>query len=118
MLEFNSDKNTWTPPDIGEEVTDEAVRAANDRTYGAAYLHIFRTQPYIDSLYIRFGDNEDVSHVRRFTVCDGYTWDNDAEEFFHQNCVKVLGYVFVSVFVYQQVVAVFYHLSLNIFLFV
>lgn len=91
MFELNDDKNTWTPPDIGKEVTDEAVRAANDRTYGAAYLHIFRTQPYIDSVYIRFGDKEAPCLIRRFTVCEGYTWDSESEEFFHQNCVKVLG---------------------------
>ena len=91
MLELTNSKSTWTPPGIGDELTDEAVEAASDRSYGACYLHIFITEPYIDSLFIRFQESEEPETIKRFTVCAGYSWDTESEEFFHENCVKVQG---------------------------
>ncbi len=52
------------------------------------YLYIFQTEPYIDSLYIVYGNDRKPIMIKRFTIHEGYVWDDESEKFFHEHCVR------------------------------
>ena len=87
-LELFPQVNTWTPPEIDEY--DYALSALKDLNAGQndQFLYIFRTVPYIDSVYVEYDSLNHPSSVRRFTFHEGYRWDAEDEEFFIENCVK------------------------------
>ena len=88
MLELNCAKNTWIPPAICE---DAIITEVLNKKYVSDHLeclHIFRTEPYIDTIYINYHANRNSIQAHRFTIHEGYRWDIEAENLFHDRCVK------------------------------
>ncbi len=88
ILELNTRNNTWNPPEIQEMKLAYSVRNDVIARQSADFLFIFQTKPYIDSLYIEYDEEREPVNIRRFAVHEGYTWDKESEEFFHNHCVK------------------------------
>ena len=89
ILELNTHKNTWNPPVIAAEEMAQSVKDDVNARQSTDYLYIFRTEPYIDSIYIEYDQDRDPVMIRRFAIHEGYTWDRENEEFFHDRCVKI-----------------------------
>ncbi|MCR5589899.1 MAG: PcfJ domain-containing protein [Lachnospiraceae bacterium] len=87
-LELFSGGNTWEPPAMAEDELAGLVRenAGSDRS--SYYLHIFRTEPYIDSVCAYLDVDGAPSDIRRFTFHEGYSWSAEEENFFHDTCVR------------------------------
>ncbi len=94
VLELNTNTNTWTPPVIPEVEMAYAVRDDVNARQSPEYLYIFKTAPYIDSIYIMYDSERNPIEIKRFAIHEGYTWDMDSELFFHVHCAKtqVCGY--------------------------
>ena len=75
VLELYNFGNTWTPPAIDIKKT---VNAAGDPGESGRCLHIMRTQPYIDSVYIEYDPEGNSVDARRFTFHEGYSWDTES----------------------------------------
>ncbi len=88
ILEMNISDNTWNPPAISEKEMAMSVRYDENALQSSDYLYIFQTTPYIDSIYIDYDTDRKPVLIRRFTFHEGYTWDFEKEEFFHENCIK------------------------------
>lgn len=92
MLEFTNQKeSSWIPPEISEDILEKCQKEVKVAGYAQkGYLVIFRTEPYIDSLYVHLGDerSSDSMFAKRFTFCEGYLWSYDDERFFVDNCLK------------------------------
>lgn len=88
LLELNMQENTWIPPEIEEEELAYSVRNDVNALQSTEYLFIFRTDPYIDSIYIVYDPDRKPVYIRRFAIHEGYTWDRDSEVFFHEHCIK------------------------------
>ena len=88
ILELNTRENMWNPPVISEK--DMANTITNDVNVrqGMCYFHIFRTEPYIDSIYIEYDRKWEPILIKRFAFHEGYIWDRESEEFFNEHCVK------------------------------
>ena len=85
VLELNNSGNTWIPPEIDmEKAVSEALEAATS----GRYLHIMRTDPYIDSVYIEYDPEGKITDIKRFTFHEGYSWDDGEERFFDEYCIK------------------------------
>lgn len=78
-------ENTWTPPELN---VDEIVRQAKITGNTDAYLYIFKTQPYIDTVLIAYGLEHEPVKIKRFTFHEGYTWDPADEVYFGEHCIK------------------------------
>ena len=88
ILEILQQNNTWSPPEIPAEEIAYAVRNDDAACQGRAYLHIFRTEPYIDSVYIEYDPDRSPKTIRRFAIHEGYVWDRKSERFFEERCVR------------------------------
>ncbi len=88
ILEIHPEKNTWTPPLTDEYALVESI--ANDVNVRQAdgFVYVFRTKPYIDSVYVRFDGNGKPSLVKRFAFHEGYVWNFSEERFFDGYCVN------------------------------
>ncbi len=88
MLELQKKQNFWTPPMI------DALKMARDISndinarQSNQFFYIFQTVPYIDSIYIKYNSKREPEEVRRYAFHDGYTWKNEYEEVFDEQCVK------------------------------
>jgi hypothetical protein len=95
VLEYTSrTEASWIPPEITEEVLENCRNEAENSEYAqTGYLSIFKTEPYIDSLYFKLSDTgkPDQALAKRFLFCDGYVWSFNDEAFFVDNCLKDLG---------------------------
>ena len=88
FLELNMQENTWIPPEIHAVEMAYSVRNDINALQSTEYLFIFRTEPYIDSIYIVYDPDRKPVNIRRFAIHEGYTWDRDSEAFFHEHCIK------------------------------
>jgi hypothetical protein len=92
MLEFTDRKEfSWSPPAITEDIIKRCRNETNAIEYAEkGYLAIFRTEPYIDSIYIPLSDEQASGAVftKRFTFHEGYQWSYDDEKFFVEYCLK------------------------------
>ena len=88
ILEVNNPKNSWTPPYISTKEMACSVRDDSSARQTDTFLHIFRIEPYIDSIYIRYDKYRDPIYIKRFTIHSGLSWDKEDEEFFQKYCVK------------------------------
>lgn len=87
LLELNLKENKWTPPKI--QIDDIVISLQEAGIIkGDDYLHILKTEPYIDSIYIEHKSNGVISNIRRFTIHEDYVWNSDDEKFFHEHCIK------------------------------
>ncbi len=88
LLELNLKENKWTPPKIQ---VDDIVISLQEAgiIQGDDYLHILKTEPYIDLIYIEQNSYGSISQIRRFTIHEDYVWNSDDEHFFHEHCIKV-----------------------------
>lgn len=89
ILEIRTTENTWTPPEITlGELRQMMAEAALDINAHQAmdYVHIFRTEPYIDALCLPTYGGE----IKRFTIHPGYVWSEETEAYFGKHCVKGL----------------------------
>jgi hypothetical protein len=86
VLEYTSrTEASWIPPEITEEVLENCRNEAENSEYAqTGYLSIFKTEPYIDSLYFKLSDTgkPDQALAKRFLFCDGYVWSFNDEAFF------------------------------------
>ncbi len=57
ILEINPVENEWVPPEINIYEYAEEMRNNANAKQSDDYFYIFRTEPYIDSVYIEY-DNE------------------------------------------------------------
>ncbi len=88
ILDWNTAENTWLPPEIPEEEMAYEVRNDVNASQSDDYLYIFRTDPYIDSIYIEYDRDRNPVDIRRFAIHEGYVWDPESEDFFHEHCIK------------------------------
>jgi hypothetical protein len=92
MLEYMSrTEASWIPPEITEEILESCRNEVENSKYAqTGYLAIFKTEPYIDSLYFRLSDRGklDQTLAKRFAFCDGYIWSFEDEVFFEDHCLK------------------------------
>ena len=78
----------WEPPTIdGMAIAYRAKKELNICQRGTC-MYVFRTEPYIDTLFIRFDETLYPEQVKRFTFRKGYYWNFKDELFFHLNCVR------------------------------
>ena len=88
LLELNTYQNTWTPPEIDEVKMAYSIRNDECVVNYRDYLYIFQTEPYIDSIYIEYDIDREPMDILRFTIHEGYVWEKEYEEFFHDFFVK------------------------------
>lgn len=88
MLETCLKRSLWEPPniDIGKLIS-QAKQQFNVRL-GESLLYVFRTSPYIDTLYVEYDSDHNPIINKRFTFCEGFTWNYQDEIFFHKRCVS------------------------------
>ncbi len=87
IFEMRATVNTWAPPEMtSDEIYQMMVEAALDiNAYqGTDYLHIFKTEPYIDALC--FTDYSGA--IKRFTIHPDYVWSGETEDYFEKHCIK------------------------------
>ena len=84
ILELHTDENTWTPPEIDIKEMVYSVRNDVNARQSNAFLHIFRTEPYIDSVYVEYDTERNPIIIKRFTFHEGYVWSAKRELFFHK----------------------------------
>ena len=87
ILEMHTNRTEWTPPPVDERAVAARATKELNITGRRSCFFIFRTEPYIDALFIRFDALVRRHFVKRFTFREGYVWDFDDEQFFHTNCV-------------------------------
>ena len=88
ILEIHTEKNTWTPQEIDEYALVESMAQDVNAKQGDGFVYVFRTQPYIDSVYARYDENRKPVKIKRFTFHEGYIWSNKAERAFDEYCVN------------------------------
>ena len=88
LLEINPIENDWTPPEINAYEYAEEKKNDVNALQSDNYLYIFRTEPYIDSIYVEYDSDRNTKSVRRLTIREGYRWNNETERFFNDHCVK------------------------------
>ena len=91
LLEIGYQDNTWEPPEIDENILFQMavdVREDKNAIQSKEYLYIFRTNPYIDSVYIVYDEGRQPVSLRRFTFHEGYIWSRSDELYFHEHCIK------------------------------
>ena len=67
--------DNWEPPIVdGMAIAYRAVKELNISQRGTC-LYVFRTDPYIDTLFIRFDETLYPEQVKRFTFRKGYYWN-------------------------------------------
>lgn len=91
MLELFAKENTWNAPEIDEEKLLADLEADRDGNQSDEILHIFRTVPYVDSVYVKYDTDNQPLTVKRFTFHDGYAWTDTDEDFFREHCVERQG---------------------------
>ena len=88
FLEMNTHLNTWVPPEIPEYDRAVALKDGIARQFDD-FLYIFQIEPYIDSIYIEYGEDLSPVMIQRFAFHEDFAWDGESEAFFHEHCVKV-----------------------------
>jgi len=88
ILEIHTEKNTWMPPGIDEYAMAESMAQDVNAKQGEGFVYVFRTQPYIDSVYVRYDENRKPVEIKRFTFHEGYIWSNKEERVFDEYCVN------------------------------
>lgn len=88
ILEIHTEKNTWTPQEIDEYALVESMAQDVNAKQGDGFVYVFRTQPYIDSVYARYDENRKPVEIKRFAFHEGYIWSNKAERAFDEYCVN------------------------------
>lgn len=87
-LRIDKKQNDWNPPPVDEYgLAKQAYKEINQRMIDR-YYYVFQITPYIDSLYIEYGDQGTILSIRRFTFHDDYYWDSYSENIFSEYFVK------------------------------
>lgn len=88
IIDIKRHENEWEPPEV--PICDMAFSLRNERCTEQSneYLHIFRTEPYIDSIYIRFGNDRTPEEIIRFVIREGYCLSAEKESLFAEKCLK------------------------------
>lgn len=87
ILDMRATGNMWAPPEmtLGEihQMMEEAALDINVYQ-GIDYLHIFKTEPYIDALcFTDYG-----GAIKRFAIHPDYVWSGETEDYFEKHCIK------------------------------
>ena len=91
--EKHTTRADWTPPPVNKKkIADLAAKELNITDQRSCF-YIFRTEPYVDALFIRFNALNRRKFVKRFTFREGYVWDDNDEQFFHLFRGLCFGYV-------------------------
>lgn len=93
MLEYGY-KNTWTPPDLPEEEIYKDIKQLGRLDGTNGFLWVFKSDKYIDSYYISFNGKPHGRDLWRFTIHEGYIWDQEKEEAFAELIVKDPGCIY------------------------
>ena len=88
ILEMHMPGDKWSPPKLNLQVIADRAAAEFHITEKKSCLYIFQTEPYIDSVYIRFEPGSRRPFCKRFAFREGYIWGYRDEQFFHKNCIK------------------------------
>lgn len=87
ILNTHINKNVWDPYAIDEDAKiDEAFDSPFFSRSG--FLYIFQTEPYIDSVYMKFDFPDNYYFSHRFIFHDGYVWKSREESFFQDFCLS------------------------------
>ncbi|MBR5800851.1 MAG: PcfJ domain-containing protein [Lachnospiraceae bacterium] len=97
MLETTKGINEFTPPELTPAEIDEILEShALCKGKNSEVLVIFKTEPYIDSFYVHFGNGEEMQaggvrrrtpyEIIRFTFHPDYVWNPKQEELFLKKC--------------------------------
>lgn len=81
-------ENKWVPNELDSEIILICLKEAGKTVDG--HLAIFQTEPFIDSLYVKYRNANDSSPeiVKRFTFYEDYVWELEDEDFFYENCLS------------------------------
>ena len=82
ILEMHTNMTDWLPPPVDEKAVAAQAAKELNITGRKSCFYIFRTEPYIDALFIRFDALIRRQFVKRFTFREGYVWDFNDEQFF------------------------------------
>ena len=88
LLEFAEQGNSWDPPAADLQELARAVIKERRLPCGVPFLYLFRTEPYIDSVYFIPDEAGEPSGIKRFVFHDGYSWSREDEDFFSVRCVR------------------------------
>ena len=88
ILDFNIHTNTWMPPEVYEEEMAYSMRNDVNALQSDEYLYIFKTEPYIDSLYIEYDSERTPVFTHRFVFHEDYLWDRESELLFNDHCIN------------------------------
>ena len=80
-------ENTWTPAELDSSIIVSCFEEAQ-ASYALEYLAIFQIEPFIDALLVRKEENSSEIRIeKRFTFHEGFSWGDDDELFFRDNCL-------------------------------
>lgn len=92
MLELMN-KSSWDAPALSDEQIKTASEACRNQmqksnTGSLDYLFFFRTEPYIDAMYLYYGDKTrtEPNETIRFIFHEGYCWSFEDREMFRERC--------------------------------
>lgn len=91
MLDFLSNDNKWTPPELSQaEIEEYYNQAISGECSEKDYFIIFKVEPYIDSIFVHIADrnSEESEYMKRFTFHEGFVWDYETERFFVERCLN------------------------------
>ena len=88
IIDIKRHENKWEPPEV--PICDMAFSIRNEKccSQSSEYLHIFRIEPYIDSIYIRFGTGRVPEEIIRFVLREDYYLSAKEEACFSEKCLK------------------------------
>ena len=87
MLGLSTKKSTWKPPAVDVyEIADGVPSDLKNET--GEFCYIFRTDPYVDLLYVKYDILGRMSRIKRFVFHEGYYWSGRQERQFHKLCVN------------------------------
>lgn len=88
ILNLNLKDNSWLPQSIDEYAIAQEAKAFPYKEDCKEYLYVIQIEPYIDSLYIRYGEDWKPIFTKRFCFHEGYAWSYEEEQFFSKQCVR------------------------------
>ncbi len=78
----------WIPPELPESLIDRAIDEAHAAKAEQGYLYIYKTTPYIDSIYVECSEESVWNEFERFIFHEDYLWGTEDEEYFLEHCVQ------------------------------
>lgn len=87
IIGLTEKKTRWKPPELTWDKIMEIIVDAMDSIVNYEHLVVFQSEPYIDSIYVRFNFDWEIQEARRIIFHEKYDWDADDKSFFENQCL-------------------------------